>query len=117
MLQIAQQRLLPDRRDAVFRFRPAGFEGLRAYHIARLFELAGMGAQIAVAHVEQGLEFVEGEPLVHGQRTHDAEAHSFVNQTVESRILVPMRRTRHGRRFRRHLARGGCSRLAALDGA
>src|SRR6267142_3402634 len=47
VLQIAQQGLLPDRRDAVFRLRSAGLEGLRAYDIARLFELARMGAQIA----------------------------------------------------------------------
>src|SRR5260370_23954721 len=117
MLQIAQQGLLPDRRDAVFRLRSAGFEGLRAYDIARFFELARMGAQIAVAHVEQGLEFVEGEPFIHGERTHDAETHPLVKQAIESRIFVSMRRTRHRRRVRRCLARGRRSRLAALDGA
>jgi len=100
----------------VLRFRSAGLEGLRAYDVARLFELARMSAQIAVAHVEQGLEFVEGEPLVHGQRAHDAEAYAFVNQAIESRILIPVRRARHGSGFRRRFARGRCGRFAVLDG-
>src|SRR5258708_36863371 len=96
MLQIAQQGLLPDRSDAVFRLRPAGFEGLRADHIARFFELARMGAQVAVAPIEQGLELVEGEPFIHRQGTHDAETHPLVNQAIESRIFVSMPRSRAG---------------------
>src|SRR3984957_12834429 len=117
MLQVAQQGLLPDRCNAVLRSRSAGLEGLCAHDIARFLELARVSAQIAVADVEQGFEFIEGELLVHGERTHDAEADALVNQAVESGIFVPMRRTRHGHGFRGYLARVGRGRFAALDGA
>src|SRR3984957_3141963 len=99
VLEVAQQGLLADRRNVVFRPRSARLEGFRAHHIAGFFELAGMGAQVAVAHVEQRLEFVECQLLVHGQCTHDAEAHPFVYQAIETRVLIGMRRPRPSRGF------------------
>src|ERR1700722_3930937 len=55
MLEVAQKGLLTHRRDAVLGFGSAGLEGLRAHDIAGFFKFARMGAQVAVAYVEQGL--------------------------------------------------------------
>src|ERR1700691_1226820 len=96
MLEVAQQGFFPDRCNAVLRSRSTGLERLGAHYIARFLELARVSAQIAVADVEQGFEFVEGELLVHGERTHDAEADPLVNQAIDSRIIIPTRRRGHG---------------------
>src|ERR1700722_14655796 len=52
VLEVAQQSLFADRRNAVLRLRSASLEDLRAHDIAGFFEFARMGAQVAVAHVE-----------------------------------------------------------------
>ena len=50
-----------------------------------------MRAEIAVARVEQGLEFVEGQLIVHRESAHDAEPHPLVDQAVESGAVAHAR--------------------------
>src|SRR5579863_10426251 len=117
MLEVAQQCPLSDRCNAVLGLRSSVLEGLRAHHIARFFELASVRAQVAVAHVEQGLELVEAQLLVHGKGTHDAEPHPLVDEAVESRILAHNPGANGRRRLRGRFAGSRSGRLAALDGA
>ena len=67
--------------------------------VAGLFEFAGMRPQVAVAHVEQGFQFVERELFVGGEGTHDAEAHPLVDQPIEAAIVRNARYARHRRRL------------------
>src|ERR1700726_179186 len=96
MLQVLEQRLSADLSDAVAGFWTPRFEGLRARDVTRFLELAGMGAQVAVADIEQRFQFVEGEFVVRRERAHDAEAHAFVDQAVESAVLVDSLRSGDG---------------------
>src|ERR1700675_3689483 len=96
MLQIPQQRLSADLRDAVAGFWTPRFERLRAGDVTRFLEFAGMGAQVAVADIEQRFQFVEGEFFVGREGAHDAEAHALVDQAVESAVLVRSMRSGDG---------------------
>src|ERR1700683_2201517 len=81
VFEVAQQSLSPENRDAVNRFRPPRLERFAARDVARLFELARMRTQIAVARIEQRFEFVEGKLIVYRQRAHNAEAHPLIDET------------------------------------
>src|SRR5271165_4331564 len=59
VLEIAQQGLSSENGDAIKGLWPARLEGLGAREVSRLFELARMRTQVAVAHVEQRFELVE----------------------------------------------------------
>src|SRR5260221_1653034 len=96
MLQVLEQRLSADLSDAVAGLGTPRFEGLRAGDVTRFLELAGMGAQVAVADIEQRFQFVEGEFFVGRESAHDAEAHALVDQAVESAVLVRSVRSRDG---------------------
>src|SRR6185312_12151368 len=59
MLEIAVERLAAHGRQPVLRLRPPSGEGFGALDVACLLELARMGAQVAVADIEQRLQLVE----------------------------------------------------------
>src|SRR5260370_42349824 len=96
MLQVPQQSLSADLSDAVARLGAPRFEGLRAGDVTRFFELARMGAQVAVADIEQRFQFVEGEFFVGRESAHDAESHALVDQAVQSTVLARSMRSGDG---------------------
>src|SRR6185437_5897502 len=98
VLEITVERLAAHGRQPVLRLRPPSGEGFGALDVACLLELARMGAQVAVADIEQRLQLVESELRIHGERAHDAEPHPLVDQAVEFRILAAT--VRNGRRRR-----------------
>jgi len=101
--------------DAVFGFRAPAFERLGAFEVAGFFELARVRGEIAVADIEQRLQLVEREALVHGERAHDAEAYALVHQPIETRVFGGLRRPRHGHGLRGGFRRGASRpRLGAL---
>lgn len=57
---------------------------LGAGDIARIFELAGMDAQVAVTRAEKFFELVERERRIHGKRADDCKPGAFVYQPVET---------------------------------
>src|SRR5438876_773768 len=59
VIQIALERPATRRREPVLGLGRASRERLGAQHVLRLFELARVHAQIAVAGLEQGLEVGE----------------------------------------------------------
>ncbi len=69
------------RRYSVRGMRPV--ERLVAGDVLRVLELARVHAQVAVGRVQQALQIVERQPLVHRQRADDAEAQALVNQAIE----------------------------------
>src|SRR6267143_5161437 len=103
------QRSLPERRESIDRCGTAIFKRLRTGQVFRLFELAGMRTQVAVADVKQLLELVEREFLPHRQSTHDSEAHALVHQPISLGVSTFTRRPRHGRQLRTS-ARRPCNR-------
>src|ERR1700704_2387590 len=67
----------------VLRLRHPPLEVLLAGDVAGLFQLAGVDAQVAVRRLEQLLEVVEAQVIVHRQGADDAETHPIVDQAVE----------------------------------
>src|SRR5690606_40507389 len=87
MIEIAVERIAAALSHSVYGLRAAILERLRAREIARLFQLACVSAQVAVADVEQRLELAERELVAHRERAHDSEAHTFVYQPIELGIF------------------------------
>src|SRR5213076_1725364 len=83
VVQVALQRAPPGSGEPILGLRNPSLERLRASDVLRLLEPARVHAQIAVRRLEQGLELVEAQRLVDGQRAHDAKAHALVDQPVE----------------------------------
>src|SRR5712691_10455025 len=83
VVQVVLQGTPAGARQPVFGLRDPSFERLRAGDVRRLLELAGVHAQVAVCGLQERLELVEAEAVVHGERAHDAEAHALVDQPVE----------------------------------
>src|SRR4030081_702598 len=111
VVKVAMQRSLPERRESIDRFGTAIFKRLRTGEVFRLFELAGMRTQVAVADVKQLLELVEREFLPHRQSTHDSEAHALVHQPLSLGVDIFPSRPSHGRQLRTS-PRRPCSRRA-----
>jgi hypothetical protein len=61
----------------------AALERLGADHVAGFLELPCVHAEVAVGRLQQVLQLVEAERLVHGERAHDREPHPLVDQPVE----------------------------------
>src|SRR5205085_12591883 len=78
VIEVAPERPPAEGGETVFGFRDAGFEGLLAADVLRVFELARVHAEVAVARFEQCLELIEGQALAHRERTDDREPHAFV---------------------------------------
>src|SRR5579859_5068848 len=116
MLQVSQQRFAADLSDAVTGFGTARFKGLRAGDVTGFLELARMGAQVAIADIEQRLQFVEGEFVVRRQSAHDAEADALVDQAVESTVLVHPLRSGDGLRLQLGFCRMLFHRILAFGG-
>ena len=57
-----------------------------------VFELARVDAQVAVGRLQQPLQIVERQPLVHRQRADDAEPQPLVNQPIELQRALLLRR-------------------------
>src|SRR2546425_7300751 len=83
MIEIALESAAARRCEAVFGFRHAAFEGLRAGDILRVLELARVHADVAVGGLEQLFQVVEGERFIHGKRAHDTEPHALMDDPVE----------------------------------
>src|SRR2546423_4449937 len=83
VIEVALERPPADGGETVFGFGDAGFERLLAADVLRVFELARVHAEVAVARLQQRLELVEGEALAYGEGAHDCEPHAFVDQPVE----------------------------------
>src|SRR3954471_15610792 len=83
MIEIALERPPAEGGETVFGFGDAVFERLLAADVLRVFELARVDAEVAVARLEQRLELVEGEAFAYRERAHDRETHAFVDQPVE----------------------------------
>ena len=69
--------------EAIFGARHASFKKFVAGDVASLFQLAGMHAEVAVGGLEQALEVVEAERIVDGQRAHDAQPQSLMDDAIE----------------------------------
>src|SRR5450631_2925360 len=114
MLEIPQQRLSSDVGDAVARLRAPRFERLRAGDVPGFLQLAGVSAQVAVADIEEGLQFVEGEFFVRRESAHDAEAHALIDQAVQSAVFVHSLRSGNGFRLQFGFYRVLFRRILAL---
>jgi hypothetical protein len=57
----------------------------------RLFELAGMDAEVAVSGLKDTLEIIEAEGVVGREGADDTEANAFMNQTIELGELMSAR--------------------------
>ena len=64
-------------------------ERLVAGDVLRLFQLARVDAQVAVRRLQQPLEIVERQPLVHRQRADDAKPQPLVDQPIELERTSP----------------------------
>jgi len=98
VVQILFQRPAARGGQPVFGLGHTPGKRFRAADIARVFQLAGVDAQVAVGHAEQLLELVEGERRVYGERADDGEPRALVDQAVQIR-----RRSRGWTRSRRAL--------------
>jgi len=99
LVEVLRQGAAAGGGEAIFGARDASFEKLYAGDVLRLFELAGVDAQIAVRGLEYAFEIVEAERLVSGESAHDSQANALVNQAIEFREFEGMRGSA--------LARGG----------
>src|SRR5438128_11625109 len=89
MVQIALQRAATRGREPVLGLRDASLERLGAHDILGRFELPRVHAQVAVRRLQQPLEFLAAQRRVHRERADDAEAHTLVDQAVESGSAPP----------------------------
>src|SRR5205809_719749 len=96
VVEVALQRAAAQRRQPVLGLGDPARERFATGDVLRLLELACVHAQIAVRRLEEGFQLVERQRVVARQRTHDAEAHSLVDQAVQlggaQRALAPQRR-------------------------
>src|SRR5579872_1400354 len=69
--------------QAILGTRDTSLEELHAGNVLRLFELAGVNAEIAVGGLEHALEIVEAQRIVGGEGADNAEADALVNEAVE----------------------------------
>src|SRR5207249_955242 len=83
------ERAAARRGQAEFGAGDASFERLVAGDVLRLFELAGVDAQVAVGGLKEPLEVVEREPLVHRKRADDAQPKTLVNQPIQRERTLP----------------------------
>src|SRR5216110_916240 len=83
VIQVALQRAPPGGGEAILGLRNPPLERLGARDVLRFLEPARVYAQVAVRGLEQGLELVEAQRIVHGERAHDAEGYPLVDQPVE----------------------------------
>src|SRR6185503_3641404 len=89
VIEVPLQRLPSRRAQPVFGPRQPPLEGLGASDIPGLFQLSRVNAEVAVGGIQQPLELVERERLVHGQGTHDGKPHPLVDEPVElERVLT-----------------------------
>src|SRR5581483_1396815 len=99
MIEIALQSPTTGCRQTILGMRQPAAEGLFTTDVAGFLELAGVDAQVAVGCAHELFQFIEAQHLIHGQRTHDPEAQTLVNDAVERR-----RRPRRGTRAHTTLA-------------
>src|SRR2546422_11186315 len=85
VVQVALQRTPPGGGETILGLRNPPLERLGARDVLRLLEPARVHTQVAVRGLEQRLELIEAQGIVHGERAHDAEAYPLVNQPVELR--------------------------------
>src|SRR5262245_42127109 len=83
VVQVALERLTAGRREPVLGLGNAPGERLGADDVLRFFETARVHAQVVVGGLDQRLELVEREWLVHRERAGDAEAHALVDDAIE----------------------------------
>src|SRR5207247_3205069 len=83
MIEVLLQRPPPGGGQRVLRPRHPTLERLLAREVARVLELAGVDADVAVRRLQHRLQLVEAERRVHGQRADDAEARLLVNEALE----------------------------------
>src|SRR5207244_2307408 len=83
VVQVALQRAPPGAGEPVLGLGDPAFERLGARDVLRVLQPARVHAQVPVRRLEQRLELVEAQRVVHGERAHDAETDALVNQAVE----------------------------------
>src|SRR6266446_3476579 len=83
VVQVALQRAPPGGGEPILGLRYPPLERLAAGDVLRLLEPARVHAQVAVRGLEQRLELVEAQRIVHGERAHDAEPDPLVDEPVE----------------------------------
>ena len=71
--------------QAVLGLREATLERLLALDVARVLELAGVRAEVAVGDLEQRLQFLERQRFVDRERADDPQTHALVDLAVERR--------------------------------
>ena len=69
--------------QAVFGAGDASFKKFQAGNVLRLFELAGVDAEVSVGGFEHALEIVEAERIVGGEGADDAETNALMNEAIE----------------------------------
>src|SRR5438876_7298905 len=98
VVEIALQGAPTRGRQPVFGLGDAAGERFAARDVLRFLELAGVHAQVAVGRLEERLQLVEGQRVVHRQRADDAEADPLVDQPVQlgrAQRALAARRRRH----------------------
>src|SRR2546428_3057741 len=84
------------RGQAILGPRHPPLERLVAGNVLSVLELARVDAQVAIGRLQQALQIVERQPIVHRERTVDAETKPLVNDAIEiqRRALCRLRSAR-----------------------
>src|SRR5690349_17378164 len=82
VIEVTMQGGAPGRGQPVYGLRTPAFEGFGAAEVAGFLELAGVCAQVPIAHLEQRLHLAERELVAHRKRAHHAEPYTLVYQAV-----------------------------------
>lgn len=101
MGQVPLQRPATAVGEAVLGTRYTSDERLPANQVAPVFQLAGVGAEVAVRSLQQILQFLEGETFRHREGAHDPQSDPTVDQLIQLRgagqeVSTPLSRHRTG---------------------
>ena len=91
VVEILLERFAALRSQPVLGLRHAAFKRLGARDVVRLFEFAGVDAEVAVAGLEHLAQLGEAQGLVDRQGADDGQAQALVDQAVEPERLLPRR--------------------------
>src|ERR1041384_5435852 len=83
MIEIALEGLASGRGQTVFSLRRAAFERFRAADVTRVFQLARMHTQVAVARFYRGLQLVESHRLMRRERADNSQPQTLMNHAID----------------------------------
>lgn len=85
VIQVTLESLTACGSQLIFGLWHSALERFRAGDVLCLFKPPRMNAEVAIRRLQQLLQFIEREALVDGQRAHDSQPHTLVDNAVEVR--------------------------------